>query len=696
MITNHSIIHPQHLARNAYVYLRQSSPGQVRKNKEGHQRQQAMLQLVAQHGWSTTRIILLDADTGQSGSSVHGRDDFQTLLDAIITGQAGLVAAREMSRLVRDNQDWSQLVRLCRYHDVLLADEHRLYDPANAQDRMVLGIQGAFNEFELSMILERMQLSLKQKAQRGEQYDALPPGYICRHACLCEKHPDERVQRAIAKVFDDFEHFPSVNQLYFQLIADGFQLPVVPHGSDWRDLKWVTPSYSQILYLVRNPAYAGIYVRGRTKVSVTLDSQGHKQTKTTRAPREHWDVFLENHHEPYISKETWERNMQKIAANANVHGDLTKGAVGRGQSLMAGILRCGRCGYRLHTRYPSQGVRYYCSAGERQRSGQENNCLNFHGTDLESALAAEILEVVRPAGIVAAQRASERLAAEHQQQRQLIVDRINALREAEVRAEREYKQTDVSYTSVRRVLGAQWESALARVEEQQSQLKAFDERLPVVPTDEQHAGLSRLGENVEQLWNDPRADWSLKQQLTRVLIQEIVANVDDQRDEVILVIQWSGGHHTELRGPRTRRRSRLSSSDLTKVIDTLRKVHTDAEIATVLNRASIRTVQGETWSSERVKRYRQQLKIEAFSTQKMQQSRWLTQAAAATQLKISPMSVHRLVRSGILPAEQPHFGLTLVIEGQNLELPEVQRAVNALQAGQNRPLPDNPQQLKLF
>jgi DNA invertase Pin-like site-specific DNA recombinase len=296
-------IKPRHLEGTGYVYLRQSSPGQVRKNREGKQRQQAMTDRVAALGWPRERIVLLDGDTGQSGSSQHGRNEFQSLLEAILAGKAGLIAARELSRLVRDNQDWNDVVRLCRFQGVLLADEHRLYDLADAQDRMVLGVQGAFNDFELSMITDRMQACLRQKAARGEQFDALPPGYICRRPPLYEKHPDASVQRAVEKVLKDLEHFPSARQLYLHLLDESFQLPVVPHGSDWRDVQWVTPSYPQILGLVTNPAHAGIYVRGRCKAFVTLDGDGHKQTKYRRVPREQWDVFLENHHAAYITRE---------------------------------------------------------------------------------------------------------------------------------------------------------------------------------------------------------------------------------------------------------------------------------------------------------------------------------------------------------------------------------------------------------
>lgn len=692
----HPNVKPHHLQQTAYVYLRQSSPGQVRNNQEGQRRQQAMVEHVAALGWPRARIILLDGDTGQSGSTQHGRPEFQTLLEAILAGKAGLVAARELSRLVRDNQDWAHLVRLCRFRDVLLADGHRLYNPIDAQDRMVLGIQGAFNEFELSVILDRMQDCLRQKAQRGEQYDGLPPGYICRQAALCEKHPDLRVQRAIEKVLQDFERFPSVRQLYLHLEAEGFQLPVVAKGCDWRDVQWVAPSYGRIRALVSHPAYAGIYVRGRRKVFATLDEQGHKQTKYRCVPRAEWEVFLENHHAAYIPQEKWERNMEKIAANANVRGELTKGAVGRGESLMAGLLRCRRCGNRLQARYPASGVRYVCCGGARQRLRGGATCLAFQGADLEALLTEELLEVIGPAGVEAARRAAEHLSSQYQQQRQLLVDRLQAAREAEARAAREYKQTDVTYTAVRQALGAEWEMALGRVAEEESRVAVFDERQPVSPTPAQLEQLAHLGQDVRRLWHHPRASNSLKQQLVRVLIKEIVADVDEERDEAILWIQWSGGQHTELRGRRTLRHGKLPAGELKSLVETLRKVQADGAIAAVLNRAGIRSSSGDTWTCEYVRHYRQRAGISAYNASLKASSGWLTQAETATRLEISPMSVHRLVSSRILPAEQPQRGLPMVISAADLDLAEVQRAVLSLKAGHTRPLPEDPRQLKFF
>jgi len=692
----HTLIKPHHLERSAYVYLRQSSPGQVRKNREGRQRQEGMVEHVAGLGWPRSRIILLDQDTGRSGSSQHGREDLHRLLEAIVTGKTGLVAACELSRLIRDNQDWTRLVRLCRFEDVLLGDEHRLYNPADPQDRMVLGIQGAFNEFELSMIVDRMHQCLRQKAERGEQYDALPPGYICRHPPLCEKHPDPRVQRAVEKVLHDFGRFTSARQLYLHLVDEMFQLPVVRPGRDWREVEWITPSYMQIIELVKNPVYAGLYVRGRTKTITVLDSEGNKQTKRRRVPREAWDVFLEDHHDAYITPEAWERNVEKIDANANVRGPLAKGAVGRGCSLMAGLLRCRRCGHRLQAQYSSGGVRYVCSRGDRQRLRGAARCLAFSGTALESLLVEEILEVVGPAGVEAAQRATERLAMLHQEQRQLLIDRVQAAVEAEQRAAREYKQTDATYVAVRQALGAEWEAALARVAAEQLRLSKFDQRQPTLPTAAQREQLARLGEDVRRLWNNPRASGNLKQQLARVLIVEIVADIDEERDEVLLLIHWSGGHHTVLRQARASRRGRPTSAQLKPVIETLRKVLDDASIAAALNREQIRPSDGQTWTGKRVQGYRRRAGITGFDATLKKTSGWLTQAEAATRLEISPMSVHRLVYCGILPAERPARGLPMVILDTGLHHEHVQRAVSALRAGRPRPLPDDPRQAKLF
>ena len=682
-----------HLQKTAFVYLRQSSPTQVKKNVEGSRRQRQMENRMKELGWPDARIRLLGGDTGNSGSTLHGRDDYQTIVEGVLSGQAGAVAARELSRLVRDNQDWNQLVRLCRHQDVLLVDEHRVYNASDPQDRVVLGVAGAFNEFELAMIVDRMQETRRQKAARGELYDHIATGYVLR-SDVFEKHPDDRAQRAIAKVFDHFDRCTSVLQLYDELLAEGYLLPTVPHGHDWRDVKWIAPSYGQLVYLLKHPVYAGIYVRGLRKTHVVLDEAGHVKKENRRVPHGQWEVFLENHHEPYIEQQRWERNVEKITANAP---DATP-ARGRRENanLLGGLLRCRRCGCILHATYPKGAVVYVCRGGAKQRERSRKRCFSFPATDFERRIGKLILEVVRPAGIAAAHAAAARLAGDHAKERQLNMDRVQACRETEARAAREYKATDATYTSVRQHLASEWEAAIAARRQEEARLGAFDQQSPALPTSDQQQELARLGEEADRIWHHPRASMSLKKQIVQLLIEEIVIDCDRERNELACQIHWTGGHHTDMVEPRRRRNQKLRMSDLAATMEVLRKIMPDKSLAATLNRARIRDPSGRTWNTDSVKSFRGKHGISGFSKRRKEQRGWLTQAEAATRLSISAMSVTRLVRSGVLPAEQTGCGLPAVITASDLDVAEVEKSVKALKESPNRPLTHNPNQLSLF
>jgi DNA invertase Pin-like site-specific DNA recombinase len=691
-------IHRRHLERLAFVYLRQSSPKQVKHNRESQERQQRMQEHVQQLGWSPMQIRLLGGDTANSASTVHGRDDYQSILAAVMDQTAGLVAARELSRLVRDNQDWNQLVRLCRHTGVLLCDEYRLYDPADPQDRVLLGIQGAFNEFELAMITDRMVECFRQKAERGELRVPVPPGYVYRHGSQCEKHPDDRVQRAVQEVFQEFPSCVSVHALYERLLLRGFQMPVVRSSDDWREVTWVRPAYYQVLDMLKNPIYAGIYAHGKSKTVTELDEQGHAVKKREILPREQWAVFIEGHHEGYIEKGTWEENMRKIDRNTK-RGRPNGRPPSKGPALLAGLLRCRRCGNKLvvhYTKAPPGGVRYICRRGVRQREAPAGNCYGFCGESVDRRIGELILQVIRPAGIEAARVAAEKLVAEHQQQRQLIVDRLDARREAEMRASREYKSTDDSYVTVRRRLAEEWDRCLQAVAAEEQRLADFDAQTPKLPTATQSALLHDLSRDLGAIWFEPTTTWVLKKQIVRTLIEEIIVDVEPSGNEIMLNIHWCGGHHTEARVPRPSRVRKTHSTDARRIIETLRKILSDQSIANVLNRQGIPTWSGMTWTKLRVGYFRKQYSIAAFDPQQKAENGWLTQAEAATKLSISPMSVSRLVKTGFLPAEQPREGLPCVILEHNLTLDVVRNAVRQIQTGKNFPLPSDSTQQNLF
>ena len=280
--------------------------------------------------------------------------------------------------------------------------------------------------------------------------------------------------------------------------------------------------------------------------------------------------------------------------------------------------------------------------------------------------------------------------------RTAATNRVQACREAETRAAREYKATGATYTSVRQQLASEWEEAIAARQGEESRLVKFDEQAPVLPTAEQQQELDRLGEGVDRIWHHPRATMSLKKQIVQLLIEEIVIEFDQERDDLVCQVHWSGGHHTDLVEPRRRRNQKLRTDDLAATMEVLRKVMRDTVLAATLNRARIRDPLGNTWSAGSVKSFRCKRGISVFSERRQKQQGWLTQAEAANRLSISAMSVTRLVRSGVLPAEQPGYGLPAVITASDLNLPAVQRSVIALKNSPNRPLTDDPKQLSLF
>jgi hypothetical protein len=273
---------------------------------------------------------------------------------------------------------------------------------------------------------------------------------------------------------------------------------------------------------------------------------------------------------------------------------------------------------------------------------------------------------------------------------------LAACREAEARAAREYKSTDSTYGAVRQRLASEWEQAIATVQAEQARLAAFDRDVPVLPTPEQQKQLNHLGQDVRRIWFHPAVSMVFKKQIARTLIEEIVVDLNEERDELELWIHWAGGHHTELREPRYRRKVRRKNEDVKQIVDALRKVLDDTSTAAVLNREKIRTASIVTWSVQRVRDFRQRHGIAAFNKKKQQEQGWLTGAQAANSLGISAMSVTRMLQAGVLPAEQPLPGLPAVISRDDLNLDDVKRAVQELKTSHNRPLTQDPNQLSLF
>jgi excisionase family DNA binding protein len=682
-----SKITPDHLARQAYVYVRQSTPDQLLHNHESRRRQYGLADRARQLGWSD--VVVVDDDLGRSGGGI-ARPGFERLLVAICEAKVGIVFALEASRLARNGRDWHTLLEFCGLVGCLLADEDGVYDARLPNDRLLLGMKGTMSEMELAVLRQRSLEALRQKAGRGELFLTVAVGYAKIRHDRIERDPDLRVREAIGLVFRKFAEFQSIRQVHLWLRQEQIRLPAVDHGPDGPRTVWKLPVYNTVHHMLTNPVYGGAYAFGRTGSRVTVRDGRKRVTSGCRRARADWEVLIPEHHEGYITWAEFERNQQLIADNANSKGLMARGAVRRGESLLAGLLRCGHCGRRLHVTYSGTDgfcVRYNCR-GAHLNHGTEP-CISFGGIRVDAAVAAEVLRVLAPLGIEAALGAIEARrsdAAERRRQTELAL--TQARYEAEL-ARRQYDKIDPDNRLVAAELERRWNDRLVEVCRLEEQLSAPDSDEATLPSAEERARLLALGADIEALWHHPGATAETRKRIVRTVIAEIVVKLAE--DTIQLVIHWQGGDHTRLAVPRNRTgRHRWSTAAETgDLIRALARQQPDSGIAMILNRAGKRTGKGNTWTEARVRSFRNGQGIAVYRAGEMAERGELTLEQAAERLGVSKMTVLRLIGSGALQAWQ-------VCKGAPWAIPEAQLAgLDVRRAPSRRPEPDDPDQRTL-
>lgn len=660
-----SKITPDHLARHAYVYVRQSTPDQILHHHESRRRQYGLADRARQLGWS--EVVIVDDDLGRSGGGVV-RPGFERLLVAICEGSVGIVLAVEASRLARNGRDWHTLLEFCGLVGCLLADEDGVYDSRLPNDRLLLGMKGTMSEMELSIFRQRSLEALRQKARRGELFLTVAVGYLKTAHDRIVLDPDLRVREAIGLVFRKFAEFQSIRQVHLWLRQEQIRLPAVDYTAGSRRIVWKLPVYNTVRHLLCNPIYGGAYAFGRTGSRVTVRGGRKRVVRGIPRARADWEVLLPEHHDGYISWVEFERNQQLIADNANGKGQMARGSVRRGDALLAGLLRCGHCGRRLHVAYSgTEGfcVRYNCR-GAHLNHGTER-CIAFGGLRVDAAVAAEVLRFLAPLGIEAALRAVEACessASEWRRQTELAL--TQARYEAEY-ARRQYDAIDPDNRLVAAELERRWNDRLVEVYRLEEQLAAPEADRTAMPTPQERARLLALGDDIEALWHHPGATAETRKRILRTLIVEIVTKLVGNMIE--LVIHWQGGDHTRLAVPRNRLGKHRWSTDLATgdLIRALARQQPDSGIAAILNRAGKRTGKGNTWTEARVRSHRDHHDIPVYRAGEMAERGELTLEETAVRLKVSKMTVLRLIGSGTLQARQ-------VCKGSPWAIPESQLA----------------------
>jgi DNA invertase Pin-like site-specific DNA recombinase len=660
-------ITPDHVTRKAIVYVRQSTPTQVRENLESQRRQYALVDYARTLGFADVELI--DQDLGHSGATLAGRVGFQRLVAQVSLGAVGAVFCLEASRLARNNRDWHHLIDLSGLVGTLLIDPEGVYDPRLSNDRLLLGLKGTMSEFELTLFRQRSLEARNQKAVRGELRIPIPVGFCWTTERLLEKKPDLRVQQAIDMVFTKFHELGSVRQTLFWLRERQMSLP--RHRSHHFDgeIEWAAPGYSTLRNILTNPIYAGAYVFGRTGSRTAIVDERAHVTRGHPKPIADWMVLIHGHHAGYVTWDEYERNQRILSENANMKGRMVRGAPRQGGALLAGLIRCGRCGRKLHVHYSGkQSVALYRCRTPNEAAA----CLGFRGTSLERAVEEEVLKVLEPGAIEAALSAAQDAAEgkdEHLRAAEL------ELEQARYGAERSFRQYDASDPENRLVTGElerRWNETLARVRAFEERLRELEQQAPSprAAVDDQ---LLTLGSDFARVWQEPSTDMRLKKRLVRTLIEEVVADVSERGDTIQAVIHWRGGvHSTRQVRKNTTGHRRAGAEKTAEIVAQMAGRFSDEDVALTLNRLGIRTNMGLTWSAGRVRAYRSYHKFPALDVADV-----VTLNEAAEILGVCAMTVRRIIGRGVLPATQAAPSVPWSIRRSALDELSVREAVQA-------------------
>ena len=681
-------IRPHHLERKAILYVRQSSAHQVLHNRESSALQYAMRDRLVGLGWS--QIETIDDDLGRSAAGGVARAGFERMVAEVCLGKVGAVAAREVSRFARNSRDWQQLIEMCRVVDTVLIDQETVYAPRQGNDRLLLGLKGSLNEYELDLLRQRSLSARHEKARRGELVVAAPVGFV-KAGDRLEKDPDRRVQEAINLVFDKVAELGSARQALLWFHEHGLDLPTRRRNGD---VAWRRPNYATIHRMIANPIYGGAYAYGKSCVAAGYGAAGVR-ARSRRKARDEWLALIPGAHEGYIG---WERAeaIRKMVSD-NIPMSRYHGAPKHGDALLAGLLRCRRCGRKLTVRYTGAKhniPRYACARGWLDNG--EPRCIAFGGLRVDDVIEEALFQVVEPGALAAAVEAEAQAAHRRDQVRDALMRDLEAARYAVDRAFRQYDAADPTNRLVAAELELRWNRALAHINEIEAKIAAHDAAAPPRPETAVLA-LDALRDNLKAVWSAPTTDARLKKRIVRTVIQEVVADIDPDAAAIVLLIHWVGGVHTELRLPRRRRGQRNSTSqDIITAVRQLVLVANDDLIAGILNRNWLTTGHGNRWTRERVTALRSHHRIPVYRSQPDGIEPWLNLSDAAKLLGVAPKTLRLAAEVGEIDAAHPLPDGPWIFNRAALGEPPAQRIVHRARQNSKHPTGSHPDQQSLF
>jgi DNA invertase Pin-like site-specific DNA recombinase len=538
-MTTSELIMPHHLTRKAIIYIRQSSPHQVLTNQESLRLQYALRDRAVELGWRTQEIEIIDGDLGLSGAATHYREGFKELLTRVTMGEVGIIFSVEVQRLSRNCSDWYPLLDICGYKQCLIADRDGVYDPGTPNGRLLLGLKGQLSEMELYTIRARLTAGLLNKAQRGELALSLPVGLVRDVDGVVRKEPNLEVQQRLELVFSTFLQQRSASKVLQFFNAHDLRLP---RHDRFGDVRWRKPTVAAILAILKNPAYAGAFVYGRTRTIRT--GTGPRQATQKKLPVEQWRIRVNDKYPAYISWPTFEQIQSMLLNNyAEYDRNKTRGIPRPGAALLHGLVYCGACGHKMVVQY-RRGTRYLCNYLRQQY--RVPVCQHIPGDAVDAKVveaffaALSVVELDAYHGAVANQQQTE--AATQRAQRQ----QLQRLRYQAAVVQRQFEHVDPANRLVAAELERRWETALRDLQQgeaafqSRSQSQITAEEIPA----ELQAAFIQLGKKLPDLWPTEVLSRMQKKALLRCLLDKVVVQRVG-RDQVQIRIVWRGGDVTE-------------------------------------------------------------------------------------------------------------------------------------------------------
>ncbi len=651
MADTHSKIRAAHLARDAYLYVRQSTVRQVFENTESTKRQYALRQRAVALGWPIERVHVIDTDLGQSGASAADREGFKRLITEVSLGRAGIVLGLEVSRLARNCMDWHRLLELCALSDALILDEDGLYDPNDFNDRLLLGLKGTMSEAELHFLRARLRGGILNKARRGELALSLPVGFVYDEQGQVRFDPDSRVRETIRLFFGVFRRTGSAYATAKHLREQGLLFPRrLRTGPRKGELVWAELCHSRALELLHNPRYAGVFSYGRKQSRKQPDGR----TLCRNRSREEWLSFIPMAHEGYISFVDYEENQRRLKECSQSYGDERRKSPPReGTALVQGIAICGLCGRRMTVRYRMrrEGA---CPEYACEREGIQHSrpvCQIVPGKNVDKSIGKLLLEKMTPMAMELAMAVQQEICDRLEEADQLRAKQVERVRyEAEL-AQRRYMQVDPGNRLVVDVLEAEWNEKLRALEEARKELEKQRQSDRLRIDEEERARILALATAFPRVWENPNTSDRDRKRMVRLLIEDVTLT---RKKEIIIQIRFKGGTAATLTQPipAPSYMSWQTPAETIAQIDRLIDEHTDKQIAAILNEQGLQSGKGKSFSSRIIWKIRTTHKLKS-RYDRLREKGMLTMDEMAVRVGVCATTVRSWLKHGLLRGH-PH------------------------------------------